>query len=149
MVFRKEVLDLDAQEIADTFIHRLGKAGVMHGFSCKKWLSGKRVSSNILETSGNLNLSIYFKVRSEEPYRWGITKNRLKELEGEEKDYVVVLLFESPDRGYLLTSADVNRYKPTWPLGGDGDYKVQPGKSLGFSEPFFSFGDFVNELLSY
>ena len=102
------------------------------------------MSNNILDLSGSIDCLVYIKVRSERPYRWGITANRLNELKQSGKEWVIVLLYETPKTGYLLTSNDVNRYLSIWPLGSDGDYKVGPGSYLQFNRPFDSF----NELLS-
>lgn len=88
------------------------------------------MSRNIIELSGSINCLIYFKVRSEVPYRWGVTANRIEELKESGKKWVLVLLYESPDTGYFITTEDVNHYLSIWPLGGDGDYKVGPGGYL-------------------
>jgi hypothetical protein len=78
----------------------------------------------MLELSGQKNNLIYFKVRSQKPIRWGVTANRIKELNGSGKKWWLVLLLESPHTGYLLTSEEVGQYQSIWALGNDGDYKV-------------------------
>ena len=85
-------------------------------------------------------------MRSERPYRWGITANRLNEMEQSGREWVTVLLYETPRTGYLLTSRDVSRYLLIWPLGSDGDYKVGPGSYLQFNKPFDSFDSFLSKL---
>ena len=94
-----------------------------------------------------INCLIYFKIRSEEPYRWGVTANRINELGQANKNWVLVLLYESPHNGYLITETEVKSYLSIWPLGADGDYKVEPGSYLRHNRPFHSFTDFINSLL--
>ena len=107
------------------------------------------MSRNIIELSGSMNCLIYFKVRSEKPYRWGVTKNRIDELNQSDMKWVLVLLYESPNTGYLITAGDLNRYLSIWPRGSDGDYKVAPGSSLQFNNiPFHSFSEFLNSLIN-
>jgi len=90
---------------------------------------------------------VYFKVRSAEPYRWGVTANRLRELKQSRKKWVVVLLFESAETGYFLESGDVDNYMSIWPIASDGDYKVEPGTYLQYNKPFHSFSEFLAELM--
>ena len=136
---------MTANQIRSEFITLIRQTGERRGFRCQLWFQGtRRMSNNILDLSGSIDCLVYIKVRSERPYRWGITANRLKELKQSGKEWVTVLLYETPKTGYLLTSNDVNRYLPIWPLGSDGDYKVGPGSYLQFNRPFDSF----NELLS-
>jgi hypothetical protein len=140
---------MNARQIQNEFISLLRQAGENNDFRCQFWYqSTRRMSRNIIELSGSINCLIYFKVRSEEPYRWGVTANRIKELEQAGKKWVLVLLYESPNTGYLITAEDVNRYLSIWPLGSDGDYKVGPGSYLRFNRPFHSFSEFFNSLLS-
>jgi hypothetical protein len=105
------------------------------------------MSGSIVELSGSINCLVYIHVRSEKPYSWGVTKNRIEELKQSGKGWIIVLLYETPETGYLLTSNDVNRYLSIWPLVSDGDYKVQPGGYLQFNRPFNSFTEFINSLL--
>lgn len=96
-----------------------------------------------MELSGSINCLIYFKVRSALPYKWGVTANRIKELNISNKKWHLVLLYESPSTGYFLTSEEVNRYLTIWPLANDGDYKPAAGSYLDFNEPFLSFPEFL------
>jgi hypothetical protein len=58
-----------------------------------------------------------------------------------------VLLYESKDTGYLLSSADVLYYmRNVWPLGSDGDYKPASGKYLSRNAPFVSLTECVSGL---
>jgi len=140
---------MNANQIRSEFISLLRQAGEKNGFRCQFWYqSTRRMSRNIIELSGSTSCLIYFKVRSEEPYRWGVTRNRIDELNQPRRKWVLALLYESPNTGYLITAEDVNRYLSIWPLGSDGDYKVGPGRYLRFNRPFHSFSEFLNFLLS-
>lgn len=139
---------MTANQILSEFISLIRQIGEEKGFRCQSWFQGtRRMSRNIVELSGSINCLVYIKVRSEEPYRWGVTANRIEELKQSDKDWIVVLLYKIPGTGYLLTSNDVNRYLSIWPLGSDGDYKVGPGSYLQFNNPFNSFSEFIDSLL--
>ena len=140
--------NMDANLINQEFVSFLKGEGDKMGFSVQFWKGrGRRANNNILELSGKRNYLIYFKVRSQKPIRWGVTANRIKELNGSGKKWWLVLLFESPHTGYLLNSEDVDQYKRIWPLVKDGDYKVQPGSYLRFLEPFYTFSEFMKNLI--
>ena len=140
---------MNANQIQSEFISLLRQAGEKQDFYCKFWYQGtRRMSRNIIELSGSMNCLIYFKVRSEKPYRWGVTANRIDELKQSDMKWVLVLLYESPNTGYLITAGDVNRYLSIWPLGSDGDYKVGSGSYLQFNIAFHSFSEFLNSLVN-
>ena len=137
---------MNDREISNEFISLLKQAGEKSGFGCQFWYGGSgRISKNILEISGSINCLIYFKVRSAIPYKWGVTANRILELIKSNNKFNLILLYESPETGYFLTSEEVNRYLSIWPLARDGDYKPAAGSYLQFNEPFLSF----SELLDY
>ena len=139
---------MTANQILSEFISLIGQTGEIQGFRCQLWFqANRRMSNNIVDLSGSVNCLVYIKVRSEKPYRWGVTANRIGELRKSGKDWVIVLLYETPETGYLLTSNDVNRYLSIWPLGSDGDYKMGPGSYLQFNRPFRSFKEFIDSLL--
>jgi hypothetical protein len=137
---------MDSRAIAADFRTRIERAGAEHGFS----VNGHEQSKSFLVLSGRRNCVVYFKVRSQKPYKWGVTKNQLEWLKGSGLDWKLVLLYESPGTGYLLTAADVERHigDSIWPLGKDGDYKPASGTYLQFYEAFNSFDEFVNLLLA-
>jgi len=142
---------MNASQIKSKFILLLNQAGESNNFRCYYWDKGMRRTNNninIIELSGSLNCLIYFKVRSEKPYRWGITANRINELKQSNIKWNLILFYESPRTGYFITAEEVNHYLSIWPLGRDGDYKVAPGKCLQFNKPFNSFSEFLNFLLS-
>ncbi len=138
---------MDANQIRNDFVSRLRRSGGDLGFQIGPWLGGmRRVSNNIIQLRGSMDCVVYFHVRSTEPYRWGVTANRIDELKQSGKDWVLVLLFESAESGYLLTPSDVDRYLSIWPLAADGDHKVSTGSYLQFNKVFSTFEDFINSL---
>ncbi len=140
---------MNKSQIRRDFILLMDQAGENNGFYCQSWHQGtRRISRNIIELSGSINCLIYYKVRSERPYRWGVTANRIDELKHSGMKWVLVLLYGLPNTGYLITIEDVNRYLSIWPLGNDGDYKIGPGSYLKFNKSFNSFSEFLNSLLS-
>jgi len=140
---------MDWMMIGKEFVELLGEAGTSNGFHSRNWsgIAG-RAGSNIIEIYGSINCLIYYKIRSDEPYKWGVTKNRIDELNGSRKIWFVVLLYKSPYTGFLIPARDVSRYLSIWPLGRDGDYKVGTGSYLKYNRPFNSFSEFVNSLRS-
>lgn len=102
------------------------------------------ISRNLFEFKGRANCLVYVKGRSEQPYRWGITANVIDRLQAQQKKWYVILLFESSEKGYLLTSQDVEHYiQHVWPLGRDGDYKPATGSYLSRNTAFYSIKDFM------
>ena len=140
--------------IQKEFILSLEEIGKEKNFHCQRYESKRRWTKNIIELNGYLNCLLYFKIRSEEPYRWGVTKSRIEELQASGKKWFIVLLFETPKDGYLLTSKDVERYinEGLWPMGRDeknkNEYKISTGKTLQYNFPFHSFEDFINSLIN-
>jgi hypothetical protein len=129
----------------------LETVGTQEGFRCKKYRSSNRHTSNIVELSGKIDCLLYLHIISTEPYRWGVTKTRIEELENLHKKWFVVLLYEKPENGFLLTDNDVRRYiyENLWPLGrgrNGNEYKVQPGKTLKYNKPFKMFEEFITFL---
>jgi len=140
--------------IQKEFILLLEEIGKEKDFRCQSYESKRRWTKNIIELNGYLNCLLYFKIRSEEPYRWGVTKSRIEELQVSSKKWFIVLLFETPKDGYLLTSKDVERYinEGLWPMGKDkknkNEYKISKGKPLQNKHPFNAFEDFINSLIN-
>jgi len=136
---------MKASEILDAFVDNISKQGVQNSFEVI------RLSNNIIELRGFISLFLYIKVRSTEPYTWGITKSRLEEFERQNKAYCVVLLLGLIEKGYFLTQADIDYYiiREIWPLGKDGDYKIKVGKYLERNRPFDSFEEFMDLLKNF
>lgn len=130
------------------------QTGEKQGFTCKPWLRGtglqrlKRYtahpSENIVEFSGSINCLAYIKVRTGEPYAWGITANHIRRFKQSGKDWIVVLLYETAHTGYLLTASDVNRGLSTWTIK-EGDYKVNSG-NIEVCRVFGSFQELIDRL---
>ncbi len=137
--------------IQEEFISSLEKIGKEKGFRCQGYESRIRRTSNIIELDGYFNCLLYFKIRSEEPYRWGVTHSRIKEMQASGKEWFIVLLFETFEKGYLLSAQDVERYitEGLWPMGrgkNRNEYKISPGKTLQYNHPFHRFENFINSL---
>ena len=107
-------------------------------------LNRTAISRNVFEFKGHAKCLLYVKGRAEQPYRWGVTANVIERLQAQQKTWYVILLFESFERGYLLTSQDVEHYvQHVWPLGRDGDYKPAPGSYLSRNTAFYLIKDFI------
>ena len=128
-----------AQIVAD-FVARLGN---VPGLSVTR--SG--VSQNIWDVDGFARCLLYVKGRGQAPYRWGVTANVVGRLKCQKRKWFTVLLYESKDTGYVLSSEDVLHYmKNVWPLASDGDYKPASGTYLSRNQPFTSYNEFVRAL---
>ena len=140
--------------IQKEFILLLEEIGKEKDFRCQRYESKGRRTSNIVELDGYLNCLLYFKIRSEEPYNWGVTKSRIEELQASGKKWFVILLFETPKDGYLLTSKDVEQYinEGLWPIGKNeknkNEYKISKGKPLQNNHSFNTFEEFINSLIN-
>jgi hypothetical protein len=98
-----------AQIVAE-FVSALGE---MPGFS----IAHSGVSQNVWVLDGSVQCLLYVKGRGESPYRWGVTANVVQRLKREKRQWFTILLYNSKDTGYLLSSADVLYYvKTVWPL---------------------------------
>ena len=105
------------------------------------------ISRNVFEFKGHVNCLLYVKGRAEQPYRWGVTANVIERLQAQQKKWYIILLFESCQKGYFLSSDDVEHYvRNVWPLGRDGDYKPATGSYLARNTAFYSIKDFIGIL---
>lgn len=105
------------------------------------------ISRNVFEFNGKGKSLLYVKGRAEHPYRWGVTANVINSLQAQPKNWMVILLFESHEKGYLLNSRDVEYYiHKVWPLGTDGDYKPATGPYLSRNMALNSMLDFIKEI---
>jgi len=110
-------------------------------------VTSSSISKNVFRLSGNFESLIYVKGRGEEPHRWGVTKNVVKRLEDQNIPWFVILLFNTPETGYLLSQSDVRSYiSSVWPLGSDGDYKTASGSYLSNNAPFHSISIFSDQI---
>ena len=110
-------------------------------------VTSSSISRNVFNFSGNFESLIYVKGRAAKPHRWGVTKNVVKRLVGQNIPWFVILLFDTPETGYLLSQSDVEYYiSSVWPLGADGDYKPATGSYLSNNSPFNSIDMFVDQI---
>jgi hypothetical protein len=68
------------------------------------------MSRNVFACKGKVNCLLYIKGRAEQPYRSGVTANVTDRLKVQPKNWYVILLFECCEKGYLLSSRDVEHY---------------------------------------
>ena len=129
-------------EIVDEFIRALNDRSEVRVLQTP-------ISKNVFEYSGRNKVLLYVKGRAQYPYRWGVTKNVIQRLRGESKPWIVILLFESHEKGYLLTTRDTDHYiDGVWPLGADGDYKLATGSYLANNFPLYSLDSMVGKIES-
>ena len=98
----------------------------------------------VFQLDGRFNGFIFLHGIAKYPHHWGITENTMSKIESQHKPWAVILLHDSKDTGYIISSVEAhNRIaKSLWPFK-QGDYKITEGKSL-VDIPHFSS---VNELL--
>ena len=74
---------------------------------------------------------IYIKAIADDPHRWGITKNIVNNLENKQIPWCIILLHDSEDTGYVISSQEYRERvaERLWPFA-QGDYKITEGKSL-------------------
>src|SRR5437016_1999694 len=92
------------QQIVRGFVSELTKHGLAvaaAGMSHNVWKVTGAVASR------QVSCLLYVKGRAEAPYRWGVTANVVARLKGQTLSWNTVLLYESRDTGYFLTSGDV------------------------------------------
>ncbi len=123
-------------QIVSSFVAELRKRGLT--------VTGSGLSQNVWKVTGmarsrRLDCLVYVKGRGEPPLRWGVTANVVDRLKGQSFPWSVILLHESKDTGYFLSSAEVLRcIRSVWPLGADGDYKPGAGSYLSGATSFSS-----------
>jgi len=131
------------------FTSCLNTAGLDQGFVVTSWSVAKPTTCNILEiNTPNEKMLLYVKVRGQSPGFWGLTSNRITEIDNSGIPWFVVLLLGSPNRGYLLPKHEVlgSIGNGNWTLSRDGDYKVNEGRYLKKNFSFDSFVEFVARL---
>jgi len=127
-----------AKQLAKQFIASLEIVGAQCNLRCSQYESLVRPTQNLLDLSGSLDCLLYFKVRSESPHQWGVTKPRIEELKRARRRWCVVLLCDGPTSGYCLAADDVERYlqEHRWPLAhgkNRNEYKISPGRALEYN----------------
>lgn len=85
----------------------------------------------VFQLKGKLNGFIYVKTITTSNHYWGITKNTVDNIKTKGKPWCVILLYESPNKGYVISSKDYDERTQSnlWPHA-QGDYKISSGKSL-------------------
>jgi hypothetical protein len=134
---------LNGNKIVTDFVQSLNERD---GFKVNR----TSISRNVFELSGSINCLLYVKAIAHFPYKWGVTANVVNELKRQTIPWIVVLLFESHEQGYLLSSPDVEYYiLNIWPIGRDGDYKpAAAGSYLAKNRPFSRIDEFLAQLNS-
>jgi len=141
MLYGVEIMGVTkGSEIVSEFVQLLNERS---GTSVLKTL----ISKNVFEYLGTKTVLLYVKGRAEEPYKWGVTKNIIQQLRCDDRPWMVVLLFESPESGYLLTEEDTEYYiENVWPVGSDGDYKPASSTYLANNTALRSIDAFISEI---
>ncbi len=139
--------------IADDFISNLKMLGEKNSFVCNIYVRNMQPIKRIIELKGSLNCFIYFKIRSGKPYTWGITKSRIDNLQNSGENWFILLLFETPNNGYIIKPKEAKRYREEglWPMGhgkNKNEYKIGPGTRLQYSHLFNNSEDFLSHILN-
>lgn len=103
----------------------------------------------VFQLHGKVNAFIYVHAIAPSPHHWGITKNTVDKIETQQNPWCVILLYESKNTGYVISSAEYRKRikEGLWPYK-QGDYKISEKKSLS-GIPNFSTVDDLVVLLSY
>ena len=97
---------------------------------------------------GKVNAFIYVHAIAPRRHYWGITKKTVDKIEAQRNPWCVILLYESKNTGYVISSAEYHKRvkEGLWPCK-QGDYKISEKKSL-YGIPNFSTIDDLVVLLS-
>lgn len=114
-------------------------------------LSGSGISRNVWRLEGRVERTevrglLYVKGRAAPPLKWGVTGTVVERLQAQRSPWMLVLLHETHDCGYLLRDKEViERIQGSvWPLGRDGDYKPAAGRYLANAGHFTSLQEFLS-----
>lgn len=102
----------------------------------------------VFQLHGKVNGFVYVHAIASRRHYWGITKNTVDKIETRRSSWCVILLYESKNTGYVISSAEYHKRikEGLWPYK-QGDYKISEKKSL-FGIPNFSTVDELVGLLS-
>jgi hypothetical protein len=121
----------------------LNSGGCKYVAACGKWKAAQPQSENLgqltLKTGGPM--LAYVRTSNNDRHLWGVTDNRLSELDDSKLPWFLVLIHKRLDEGYFYTPDDVDRSLETWSRGGDGDYKVSTSAQLRLGVHFASIND--------
>ena len=115
-------------------------------FSVTQSIISKR--GKVFQLHGKVNAFIYVHAIASRRHYWGITKNTVDKIQTQRNPWCVILLYESKNTGYVISSAEYHKRikEGLWPYK-QGDYKISEKKSL-FGIPKFSTVDKLVGLLS-
>ncbi len=132
--------------LLSSFGKMLRSACAARGVSCGRWAGASPSSANILSVDTKPKETLlYIKFRSDPPGFWGLTANRISELDASGKPWYAVLIVGSPENGYVASQSDVlsRTSSGTWTLSADGDFKVNESRDLGGISRFPSLEAFL------
>ncbi len=135
-----------ASSLLASFTKRLRSKCDARGVSCGRWFAASPSSANILVVGTKPKETLlYVKCRTDPPGFWGLTANRISELDALGKPWYAVLIVGSPEKGYVPSQADVRSRTSSgaWTLSADGDFKVNENRDLGGISRFQSFDGFL------
>ena len=115
-------------------------------FSVTQSIISKR--GKVFQLHGKVNAFIYVHAIASRRHYWGITKNTVDKIQTQRNPWCVILLYESKNTGYVISSAEYHKRikEGLWPYT-QGDHKISEGKSLS-GIPNFSTVDELVGLLS-
>jgi len=102
----------------------------------------------VFQLHGKVNGFVYVHAIASSRHYWGITKNTVDKIKTRRSPWCVILLYESKNTGYVISSAEYHKRikEGLWP-DKQGDYKISEKKSLS-GIPNFSTVDELVGLLS-
>ena len=123
------------------FTERLRKYCRGHGLTATRWQGASRRTANLVEIdTAPRRTVLYVKDRSEPPGFWGLNESQLDALRQSRSAWYVVLLVGSGEKGFLLSSDQVEKAIRTkkWTRSGT-DWKVHEGAEITGSLKFNGF----------
>ena len=101
----------------DVLIKKLNNAFINCGLK-------KDFGNNIYEFAGLFNALVYVKESNANPPIWGLTSNRIDQLNESKKVWFVIFLHTTLEKVYLLSSNDIKGLVTNKNVAGDGDFKI-------------------------
>lgn len=137
------------------FVQRLAREAEASGCELSLWRGevkgpGRKPNRSVLELTGAVDLLLYVRVRSSPPGFWGLTRNRIADLESSGRRWALVLLLGTADTGYFVPSEQVIRRigSGAWRPASDGDWRVYEGRGLDFGLRFRSLSELAQKALT-
>jgi len=121
-----------SSNILNEFREALSERCIASGFSSETWAEINFKKPNLIKVNSPLPFILYVKVRGDVKGFWGVTKNRIDELENSGLPWCLVLLAGKPYSGFVLSKRQVMERVglKRWTLGKDGDFKVNQKADL-------------------